>query len=111
MDNPSGIDAATRAVEDAFYVSVGAGVLAVQSAQIRRRELQARLADHLDDAQHTLTRLRTGADDSLRVVDHQVSEVLDQVDDHLPDGARDLIDRSRTAVLDRLRPTSTAADA
>ena len=111
MTSPVGIDTATRAVEDAFYVSVGAGVLAVQSAQVRRRELQARVAEHVDEAQQAFTRLRSGADDGLRVVEHQVDEVLDQVADHLPDGARDLLTRGTSAVFSRLRaPASSALD-
>jgi hypothetical protein len=104
MSGPA-IDSATRAVEDAFYVSVGAGVLAVQSAQVRRREFQARLAEQLEDAQATVSRVRAGADDGLRVVEHQMDEVLGHVEERLPEGAGELISRSRDAVFSRLRST------
>jgi hypothetical protein len=104
MSGPA-IDSATRAVEDAFYVSVGAGVLAVQSAQVRRRELQNRLAEQLEDAQETVIRVRAGADDGLRVVEHQMDEVFGHIEERLPEGAGELLSRSRDAVLRRLRST------
>ncbi|MEL7209549.1 MAG: hypothetical protein AAGK32_15150 [Actinomycetota bacterium] len=54
MPSPTSFSDATRAVEDAFYVSVGAGVLAAQRAQVRRRELEARLEEALDDVESAL---------------------------------------------------------
>ena len=97
MPTTASITTATRAVEDAFYISVGAGVLAVQSAQVRRRELQARMAEQFEDAQGTVDRLRAGADDGLRIVEHQVDEVLEHVEERLPPTARELLDKGRTA--------------
>jgi hypothetical protein len=44
-------------VEDAFYVSVGLGVLAVQQAQVRRRELEKLLTRLRGDLQERTTRL------------------------------------------------------
>jgi hypothetical protein len=44
-------------VEDAFYVSVGLGVLAVQQAQVRRRELEKLLTRLRGDLQEGTTRL------------------------------------------------------
>lgn len=105
------VSTATRAVEDVFYVSVGAGVLAVQSAQVRRRELRARLAGQFDEARQAVDRLRIGADDGLQIVAHQVDEVLDHVEERLPGNASDLLTRgrsigteARTAVHGVLRP-------
>lgn len=123
MTNPieignAGLTTATRAVEDAFYVSVGAGVLALQSAQVRRRELRTHLAEQLDDAQRAVERLRSGADGGLRIVRHQVDEVLGHVEERLPEGPRDLLVRGRAAgaeagpaAPDALRPgPDTAID-
>jgi hypothetical protein len=96
----AGISTATRAVEDVFYVSVGAGVLAVQSAQVRRRELRDRLTEQIEDAQQALDRLRAGADDGLRIVGHQVDEVIGHVEERLPGGARELLGRGRAVGAD-----------
>jgi hypothetical protein len=43
-------------VEDALYVSVGLGVLAVQRAQVRRRELEKLLSRLRGDLQERTTR-------------------------------------------------------
>jgi hypothetical protein len=117
MASIAGVSTATRTVEDAFYVSVGAGVLALQSAQVRRRELRARLTDQLDDAHQAVDRVRTGADDSLRVVEHQLDEVLGHVEERLPDPARTLLLKGRSAgaearqrVHGMLRPDPTDED-
>jgi hypothetical protein len=96
MTDNLGLSTATRAVEDAFYVSVGAGVLALQSAQVRRRELSSRLAAQFEDAQQAVDRLRAGADDGLRIVEHQVDEVLEHVEERLPESARDLLNQGRS---------------
>ena len=114
MPSTASLTKATRAVEDAFYISVGAGVLAVQSAQVRRRELQARLAEQFEDPHGTVARIREGADDGLRIVEHQVDEVLEHVEERLPPTARELLDKGRAAgaearqtVHEVLRPSTT----
>lgn len=43
-----------KAVEDAAYVSIGLGVLAVQRAQVRRRELERELANLGDELEGRL---------------------------------------------------------
>ncbi len=48
-----------KALEDAAYVSVGLGVLALQRAQVRRRELERQLAG-LAEAFWPQERSRTG---------------------------------------------------
>lgn len=107
----------SRAVEDAFYVSVGAGVLAVQSAQVRRRELQNRLGEHLDEAKPNIDRIRVNADEGLRVLEHQVDEVLEQVEEAVPSGVSVLISRGREVGQDArslvhgfLRPADAPAN-
>jgi hypothetical protein len=39
----------SRSAKDAFYVTVGLGVIAMQKAQVQRRELEKRLKAQADD--------------------------------------------------------------
>jgi hypothetical protein len=71
-------DAATR-LRETLYTAVGFGLLGIQQAQVRRRQLQkdlARLADELDE---------------------KVDPVLDDVEAKLPDDLRPLLVQARAA--------------
>jgi hypothetical protein len=45
----SKLDDLSRSAKDAFYVTVGLGVIAMQKAQVQRRELEKRLKAQADD--------------------------------------------------------------
>ena len=95
-----------KRAEDALYVGVGAGVLAVQRAQVRRREvakaLNARALAGREEATSLTDVLRQAAGDQLRSLDQglaaaeeRVDAVLDQVETQLPSPARDLLHQLR----------------
>ncbi len=73
-------DAAARA-RDALYTVVGLGVLGIQQAQLRRRDLQRDLA-------------KLAAE-----VDKVVDPLLDTLVARLPDDARPLVTQARSAAL------------
>ncbi len=50
-------DEVTRLLRDSFYVTVGFGVLGFQKLQVRRRELERRLAPVVGDATGRVGRL------------------------------------------------------
>jgi hypothetical protein len=43
------LDDLSKSAKDAFYVTVGLGVIAMQKAQVQRRELEKRIKEQADD--------------------------------------------------------------
>ena len=72
---------ADSGLRDALYTAVGFGVLGIQQAQLRRRELQKELA-------------RLAVE-----VDGKVEPVLDDLVAKLPDDLRPLADQARAAAV------------
>ncbi len=110
------LDTATDAVRDAFYVAVGAGVIAFQKLQVQRVELTKTLNTQLDEAKGTALVSFEGAKDSFETVQALVEErvkqievrlegledrletVLAQIEAQLPEQARDLVKQARELV-------------
>jgi hypothetical protein len=76
---------ADSGLREALYTAVGFGVLGIQQAQLRRRELQKELA-------------RLAVE-----VDGKVEPVLDDLVAKLPDDLRPLADQARAAALSARR--------
>jgi hypothetical protein len=72
-------------LRDALYTTVGLGVLGIQQAQVRRRELQRELG-------------RLAAE-----VEERVDPVLDDVEARLSDDLRPLVSQARSAARDLQR--------
>ena len=94
----------TKLLKDAFYVSIGLGVIAVQRAQVRRQELSKQVSGQVDDAKSQLQSLTKRFDDRVKVVEERLEGVetrfealLDQLEEHLPEQARELAQQARTA--------------
>ena len=79
------MDDVDAGIRDALYTAVGLGILGIQQAQLRRRELQKEL-----------TRLAVE-------VDGKVEPVLDDLVAKLPDDLRPLADQARAAALSARR--------
>lgn len=73
------MDETPTGLRDSLYTAVGFGVLGFQQAQLRRRELQRRLA-------------RLAVE-----VDEKVDPVLDDIEARLPDDLRPLLVSARSA--------------
>lgn len=66
-------DTVTEAAKDALYISIGLGVLAIQQAQVRRRELVAELGDRLDASRETVEHLLGAAESRVRSLTSRAS--------------------------------------
>lgn len=109
-------ETATGFARDAFYVTVGAGVLAFQKAQVRRREIQKLADDRLGDAKEQaeksfqtaktqLDTVNTLVEDRVKMVEERLGaleerleSVLGEIEERLPEQARDLVKQARDLV-------------
>ncbi len=78
---------------DAGYTAVGFGVLAVQKAQVHRRELTKALSSDLT----ALVGGKAGARRLAHQIDRAVDPILDDLEERLPSPARRLFHRARAA--------------
>jgi hypothetical protein len=79
------MDDADAGLRDALYTAVGFGILGIQQAQLRRRELQKELARLADE------------------VDGKVEPVLDDLVARLPEDLRPLAGQARAAATSARR--------
>jgi len=93
----------SRLLRDAVYVTVGVGVIAVQKAQVQRRELQGQLEDSLADARQRLEELGDSVEDGLEGLENQFDVLLDEVESRLPEQAATAVRQAREAAKDAQR--------
>ena len=117
-------DDITKVLRDALYITVGAGVIVVQKAQVGRRELTDAVSkqvteakgrfdglagsnDLFEQAKVQVQKLVESAEDQVKVVEDRLTAVeeryealLDQIETKLPEQARDLFKQSRDAAKD-----------
>ena len=79
-----------KTLKDAAYVTVGLGVLAVQKAQVGRRELTSRVEAQLNETGEQVQKIA-------RLVENRVQPVLGQLEAALPETAKDLVKQARDA--------------
>ena len=91
-------DEITKTARDAAYVVVGLGVLGFQRAQVRRQELQKRLAeprgqiqDRLGGVRTEVTRRVKDVDGTVEVVIGRIESSLEPIESRLPEPARDFV--------------------
>lgn len=111
------IETVTDAVRDALYVGVGAGVIAFQKLQVQRVELTKAVGAQFDDAKGTargsyktargsldgvsdlaLDRAKV-LEERLAGIEGRLETVLAQLEDKLPEQARDVVKSARERVL------------
>ncbi len=114
------IDTVTETARDAFYVGIGAAVLAFQKLQVQRVELTKTIKSQLDDAQgNALVSLESAkgqfetvsgsmselVEDRVKLIEERLTglearleTVLAQIEDKLPEQARDLVKQARDLV-------------
>lgn len=99
----------TETLRDAFYIGVGAGVLAFQKLQVQRVELTKALTAQLDDAKGnakvSLESVSERFEDRVKLleerlgaVEGRLETVLAQLEEKLPEQARDLVKQARELV-------------
>jgi len=86
-----------NAARDLGYVVIGASVIGLQKAQVRRQELRKNLADPLAGAEQRLEGVRGDLATAFQEADARVEEVIGRIEavfvpleDRLPEPARDL---------------------
>ena len=112
------IDNVTKVLKDALYVGVGAGVIAFQKAQVQRREFLAQLEHPVRRGQDAVRfgrrpRSRTGSSSSKsawRAAEERIEALLDQVEDTIPEQARDAFKQARKAAKDARTQVRKAAE-
>lgn len=72
-----------NSAKDAAYVAVGLGVLGVQRAQVRRRELQKALEGPINGLRPHLKQARVGLGRLTRELDDRIDPVVTEVDTRL----------------------------
>jgi hypothetical protein len=87
----------TTARKDALYLSVGAGVLVVQKAQVRRQEMRKQFAGQIEAGKERFGGLTKTVEAGVATMEHRLDEVLDNVQSRLPGQAADVLAGMRTA--------------
>ena len=86
----------TQTLKDAAYVAVGFGVIAFQKAQVRRRELEQQLGVSTGTLREQLTKVAADAEKNIEPVLEAVETSLDQLEERLPEQAREVFKQVRT---------------
>lgn len=109
IDLPSiDADKVVELVKDAFYVTVGLGVLGYQQMQVRRNELKQLLSERvgsgtvqMDDVAKAFEARISALDERIQMFETKLDSVVEQVKDRLPAPAGDVLaqahDAARTA--------------
>jgi predicted nuclease with TOPRIM domain len=98
------LDRLASLATDAFYIGVGAGVLAFQKLQVHRNELQRDLAGRVEERRELLDELAKRMEASvgafearLVATEARVDSLVDQARTRLPDPAADLVGQAHEA--------------
>lgn len=103
------LDTVSDTARDAFYVAVGAGVIAFQKLQVQRVELTKSLTAQLDDAKGTanesIGNVSDLVEERVKVLEERLSglegrleTLLSQLEGKLPEQAKDLVKQARDLV-------------
>ncbi len=106
------LDTITDTARDAFYVTVGAGVLTFQKLQVQRVELTKSLTAQLDEAKgsanESIGNVGNVSDlveervklleERLESLEGRLETVLAQIEGKLPEQAKDLVKQARDLV-------------
>jgi hypothetical protein len=105
------IEDLAKAVTDGLYITIGAGVLAVQKLQVRRQELLAQIKPLLGDAREQIegvagTVTKT-VDEQVKTleariesVENQIETLLERLQEELPEPAGELVKQIADAAKD-----------
>lgn len=106
-ETPNPIETLTELARDAFYVTVGAGVIAFQKLQVQRNDFQKAFEGQLGEAKESFDAISKQVEAQFKDVEKRITEVeariekaLADLEDRLPEQARDLVSEARK-VLNR----------
>ena len=106
IDLPSiDADKVVELAKDAFYVTVGLGVLGYQQMQVRRNELKQLLSERvgsgkgqMDDIAKAFEARISALDERIQAFETKLDNVVEQVKDRLPTPAGDVLAQAHDAV-------------
>jgi hypothetical protein len=97
-------DQVVAALRDAAYITIGFGVLTVQQAQVRRRELVAFLSERLDSSKSQVETFVDALEERFGTLDQRVIDLelkfdtmVEQFADRLPTPAAGYVGQAHTA--------------
>src|ERR1700752_1752112 len=85
-----------KTLKDAFYVTVGLGVISVREAKERRQALRAAVGTQLTETGEQFQKLAKQVETRLE----PVRELVGNVETRVPTRARELVERARQAAKD-----------
>ena len=91
--------AVTDTLKDAAYVTIGAGVLGFQKAQVRRQELLKQLREQRGTIEAQLALIAGQIEELMAPVRSQMEAGIDAVEAALPATVQDAVKQARAAVL------------
>jgi ElaB/YqjD/DUF883 family membrane-anchored ribosome-binding protein len=86
----------TKTLKDAAYIAVGFGVLAWNKAQVRRREIEKQLGVSTSTLREQLAKVAGEVEERFEPVVEAVEASLDQLEERLPEQAREVFKQART---------------
>ena len=98
-------DKVVELAKDAFYVTVGLGVLGYQQMQVRRNELKQLLSERvgsgkgqMDDITKAFEARISSLDERIQAFETKLDNVVEQVKDRLPTPAGEALTQAQNAV-------------
>ena len=109
MSQPN-LEAVTKSVQDAIYVTVGAGVLAYEQAEKRWQELTERVSgqfgvgkDRVDQLVKAFEAQTQAFDSRIKTLEDRIDEALAEFEERLPERAGEVVAKARTAAAEARR--------
>jgi hypothetical protein len=96
MPENTSVNDFTKTLKDAAYVAVGFGVIAIQKAQVRRRELEKQFGTSGAQLREQLVKAAAELEERSKPVVEAVETSLDQIEERLPEQAREYFKQART---------------
>ncbi len=90
-------DAITTAAKDAFYVTVGLGVLAYQKAQVRRQEMTKAFNDQFGSGKAQFETQVAGLETRLDALEAKIDSAVGELEKRLPEKAGALLGQAHDA--------------
>ncbi|HEX7168029.1 MAG TPA: hypothetical protein VF230_13710 [Acidimicrobiales bacterium] len=107
----------TKTLKDAAYVAAGFGVIAFQKAQVRRREITEQFETQTADLRTQFAKVADEVEERIEPLVGAVETSLDQLEERLPDQAREALKSARSAAKEaqsvlrsRLVPAGASAN-
>lgn len=90
----------TKTLKDAAYIAVGFGVIAFQKTQVRRREFEQQFGLSTGQFRQQMAKVADDLEERIEPIVETVETSLDQLEERLPEQAREVFKTVRTTAKD-----------